>query len=249
MLFIWLQASNASFQEKTLQGQSPELLSDSIVSHSCIHDQIIKQRRRPGRKVYTVTPQVYEGSGVSKPLHQKGRALLGISKYSVQQKDIKRPIRIFLNYDAVGHSPDRDCRNVGDVVKLGEPPVISLPGSPSCNPHGDPPISGDCWYNCTLDDIAGKDKRQRLRKVRLYFGIHLSYFFELVLHATIVYCSYSTLFVLLLVSGFCLIKQFLCQFIVDIICTWLMSVLAMIHNDVTPSRKIEACMKLIFRSI
>nr|XP_008357189.2 LOW QUALITY PROTEIN: leishmanolysin homolog [Malus domestica] len=164
LLFLWLEAGNATFQESTVQGQSPELLSDNIVSHSCIHDQIIKQRRRPGRKVYTVTTQVYEGSGVSKPLHQKGRALLGISKYSVQQKDIKRPIRIYLNYDAVGHSPDRDCRNVGDVVKLGEPPVISIPGTPSCNPHGDPPISGDCWYNCTLDDIAGKDKRQRLRK-------------------------------------------------------------------------------------
>ncbi|CAN6582677.1 unnamed protein product [Malus baccata var. baccata] len=164
LLFLWLEAGNATFQESTVQGQSPELLSDSIVSHSCIHDQIIKQRRRPGRKVYTVTTQVYEGSGVSKPLHQKGRALLGISKCSVHQRDVKRPIRIYLNYDAVGHSPDRDCRNVGDVVKLGEPPVISIPGTPSCNPHGDPPISGDCWYNCTLDDIAGKDKRQRLRK-------------------------------------------------------------------------------------
>ncbi|KAM1012554.1 hypothetical protein ACFX2J_042462 [Malus domestica] len=164
LLFLWLEAGNATFQESTVQGQSPELLSDNIVSHSCIHDQIIKQRRRPGRKVYTVTTQVYEGSGVSKPLHQKGRALLGISKCSVHQRDVKRPIRIYLNYDAVGHSPDRDCRNVGDVVKLGEPPVISIPGTPSCNPHGDPPISGDCWYNCTLDDIAGKDKRQRLRK-------------------------------------------------------------------------------------
>ncbi|XP_009365609.2 leishmanolysin [Pyrus x bretschneideri] len=164
LLFLWLEAGNATFQESTVQGQSPKFFSDSIVSHSCIHDQIIKQRRRPGRKVYTVTPQLYEGSGVSKPLHQKGRTLLGISKCSVQQKDVKRPIRIYLNYDAVGHSPDRDCRNVGDVVKLGEPPVISIPGTPSCNPHGDPPVSGDCWYNCTLDDIAGKDKRQRLRK-------------------------------------------------------------------------------------
>jgi hypothetical protein len=24
---------------------------------------------------------------------------------------------------------------------------------------------GDCWYNCTFDDIAGDDKKQRLRKV------------------------------------------------------------------------------------
>ncbi|BBG94942.1 metalloendopeptidase [Prunus dulcis] len=165
LLVIWLETSNAQSQENTLQGQDPEWLSKSVASHSCIHDQILKQRRRPGRKVYTVTPQVYEGSGISQALHQRGRALLGISKCSVQQKDVKRPIRIYLNYDAVGHSPDRDCRNVGDIVKLGEPPVTySVLGSPSCNPHGDPPISGDCWYNCTLDDIAGKDKRQRLRK-------------------------------------------------------------------------------------
>ncbi|BFG17851.1 hypothetical protein CerSpe_041250 [Prunus speciosa] len=165
LLVIWLETSNAQSQENTLQGEDPEWLSESVASHSCIHDQILKQRRRPGRKVYTVTPQVYEGSDISQALHQKGRALLGISKGSVQQKDVKRPIRIYLNYDAVGHSPDRDCRNVGDIVKLGEPPVMySVLGSPSCNPHGDPPISGDCWYNCTLDDIAGKDKRQRLRK-------------------------------------------------------------------------------------
>lgn len=43
--------------------------------------------------------------------------------------------------------------------------MSSVPGSPSCNPHVDPPVSGDCWYNCTLDDIAGEDKRRRLRKV------------------------------------------------------------------------------------
>lgn len=116
---IWLETSNAQSQENTLQGQDPEWLSESVASHSCIHDQILKQRRRPGRKVYTVTPQVYEGSGISQALHQKGRALLGISKCSVQQKDVKRPIRIYLNYDAVGHSPDRDCRNVGDIVKVG----------------------------------------------------------------------------------------------------------------------------------
>lgn len=51
------------------------------------------------------------------------------------------------------------------LYQLGEPSVSSIPGSPSCNPHGDPPVSGDCWYNCTLDDVAGEDKRRRLRKV------------------------------------------------------------------------------------
>lgn len=83
--------------------------------------------------------------------------------------------------------------------------MYSVLGSPSCNPRGDPPISGDCWYNCTLDDIAGKDKRQRLRKVRLYFVILLSYFSHFAHHVTFVYRS------LLHVSGFCLIKLRLCQ--------------------------------------
>ena len=45
--------------------------------------------------------------------------------------------------------------------------MASLPGTP-CNPHGDPPIYGDCWYNCTVDDISREDKRHRLRKVSHY---------------------------------------------------------------------------------
>lgn len=168
LILAWFEAANAKSQEHQLQAQGVEKGSRNVVSHSCIHDQILEQRRRPGRKVYSVTPQVYEESGISKPLHGKGRALLSVSKFSEEQEDVKEPIRIYLNYDAVGHSPDRDCRNVGDIVKLGEPPVRSsvtfAPGIPSCNPHSDPPIFGDCWYNCTLDDIAGEDKRHRLRK-------------------------------------------------------------------------------------
>lgn len=49
--------------------------------------------------------------------------------------------------------------------QLGEPPVTSIPGTPACNPHLDPPVLGDCWYNCTLDDISGEDKKHRLHKV------------------------------------------------------------------------------------
>ncbi|CAK7347670.1 unnamed protein product [Dovyalis caffra] len=163
LILLCFQAINAESHDHQLQRQSAERGSENIRSHSCIHDQIIEERKRPGRQVYSVTPQVYGQSGNSKPLHRKGRALLGISESSLQQKDVKQPIRIFLNYDAVGHSPDRDCRKVGDIVKLGEPPVASLPGTP-CNPHGDPPIYGDCWYNCTVDDISGEDKKHRLHK-------------------------------------------------------------------------------------
>lgn len=47
--------------------------------------------------------------------------------------------------------------------------MTSVPGTPSCNPHSDPPVSGDCWYNCTLDDISGEDKKHRLHKVYVFF--------------------------------------------------------------------------------
>ncbi|KAJ6709853.1 LEISHMANOLYSIN-LIKE PEPTIDASE [Salix koriyanagi] len=142
LILLCFLAINAESHDHQLQQQSAERGSENVISHSCIHDQIIEERKRPGRQ---------------------GRALLGIPESSLQQKDVKQPIRIFLNYDAVGHSPERDCRKVGDIVKLGEPPVASLPGT-ACNPYGDPPLYGDCWYNCTVDDISGKDKKHRLRK-------------------------------------------------------------------------------------
>lgn len=161
LLLLCLESGHAIIHEHQVPRQRAEKQNEDIVSHSCIHDQIIEQRKRPGRRVYSVSPQVYEESSVSEPLHRRGRALL---EFSRKPKDAMQPIRIILNYDAVGHSSDRDCQNVGDVVKLGEPPGASYSGTPSCNPHGDPPIYGDCWYNCTLDDIAGEDKKHRLRK-------------------------------------------------------------------------------------
>lgn len=68
--------------------------------------------------------------------------------------------------------------------------MSSIPGSPSCNPHGDPPISGDCWYNCTSDDIAGEDKRRRLRKV------------------TFLFCSFACLNFMPFMIFFCCLYQF-----------------------------------------
>lgn len=118
LILVCLESSDAKHSEHKLQWQSPEEGTENIVSHSCIHDQILEQRRQPGRKVYTVTPQVYHQYAILKPDHLKGRALLGISESLEQQKDAKQPIRIYLNYDAVGHSPDRDCRNIGDIVKV-----------------------------------------------------------------------------------------------------------------------------------
>lgn len=119
LILLCFQPSIVVIQGHQLQRQGTERETGNVVSHSCIHDQIIEQRRRPGRKVYSVTPQVYDHSGLSGSLHNRGRALLGFSEFQVQQREAKQPIRIFLNYDAVGHSPDRDCRKVDDIVKVG----------------------------------------------------------------------------------------------------------------------------------
>ncbi|KAL2973919.1 hypothetical protein AAZX31_14G074500 [Glycine max] len=163
LILAWLEVNNAKLQEHQFQWGGLEGRIENIASHSCIHDQILQQRKRPGRKVYSVTPQVYE-PGLSKSRQHKGRALLGVSTSLESQGNEKQPIRIYLNYDAVGHSPDRDCQKVGDIVKLGEPPMTFPPGLPSCNPLADPPVFGDCWYNCTSEDISGEDKKHRLRK-------------------------------------------------------------------------------------
>ncbi|CAK8569593.1 unnamed protein product [Lathyrus sativus] len=164
LILAWLEINDAKTQERQFQWGGVEERVEKIASHSCIHDQILEQRKRPGHKVYSVTPQVYE-PGQLKSLQHRGRALLGVlSTSSKPQKDEKQPIRIYLNYDAVGHSPDRDCQKVGDIVKLGEPPINAIHGLPSCNPLSNPPIFGDCWYNCTSEDISGEDKKHRLRK-------------------------------------------------------------------------------------
>ncbi|PKA49613.1 leishmanolysin [Apostasia shenzhenica] len=151
--------------EEEMLPQGPEAGSGGFyLSHSCIHDEILHQRRRPWRKEYSVSPQVYEVSDSSRSPNRKVRALLAASSMASPPKDPMQPIRIFLNYDAVGLSTDRDCRSVGDVVKLGEPPTATVLGIPACHPHGNPPVFGDCWYNCTLEDIAEEDKKHRLRK-------------------------------------------------------------------------------------
>ena len=109
----------AKYNDKELQWREPETGAENVASHSCIHDEIIEQRRKkPGNKVYSVTPQVYQAPDTSEPLHHTGRALLEIQKVSSLPKNAKQPIRIYLNYDAVGHSPARDCRKVGDIVKV-----------------------------------------------------------------------------------------------------------------------------------
>uniref|UniRef100_A0A1D1YLX8 Leishmanolysin-like peptidase n=1 Tax=Anthurium amnicola TaxID=1678845 RepID=A0A1D1YLX8_9ARAE len=165
LLLIWIGGASAISKGSLIHPQG-NIGHDErhVLSHSCIHDEILQQRRRPGRKEYSVSPQLYGTPTISSFNHHRGRALLEVSPLLDSEKESRRPIRIFLNYDAVGHSQDRDCRDVGDIVKLGEPPATSIPGSPACNPHRDPPVFGDCWYNCTLEDISVADKKLRLRK-------------------------------------------------------------------------------------
>eukprot|EP01018_Ginkgo_biloba_P018495 Gb_23702 [translate_table: standard] len=163
LLLLWIGTAGCKAESSGLHSHDLEQSNEAPQSHSCIHDDILAQRRRFGRKEYSVTPQVYEDEYSFVENHRKGRGLLGLDNKD-SQLDKKQPLRIFLNYDAVGHSLDRDCRNVGDIVKLGEPPVNSIPGAPACNPRAEPPVFGDCWYNCTLEDISREDKKKRLHE-------------------------------------------------------------------------------------
>jgi leishmanolysin len=104
--------SKGSFLQDSEAGEK-----DVYLSHSCIHDEILHQRRRAGRKEYSVMPQVYHESREDAE-RVRGRHLLGMSSWRAPHENARKPIRIYLNYDAVGHSPDRDCKNVGDIVKV-----------------------------------------------------------------------------------------------------------------------------------
>ncbi|KAK7355594.1 hypothetical protein VNO80_14854 [Phaseolus coccineus] len=71
---------------------------------------ISRHRRKMEHKV-VLNKKVYK-PGLSKHLQLKGRALLGISTPTDLLGIEKQPIRIYLNYVAVGHSPDRDCQEI-----------------------------------------------------------------------------------------------------------------------------------------
>ncbi|GLJ40295.1 hypothetical protein SUGI_0828070 [Cryptomeria japonica] len=163
LLLLWKGIVGCKAESIGLYKQKVERGVKTLKSHSCIHDDILEQRRRFGQREYSVTPQVYDDESGFARNHRKRRGLLSIDKRN-SPLEKKQPIRIFLNYDAVGHSLDRDCRNVGDIVKLGEPPLSSVSGVPVCNSRAEPPVYGDCWYNCTLEDISREDKQKRLHE-------------------------------------------------------------------------------------
>jgi leishmanolysin len=159
VLLLWAGMRVSAAEVEASHWHDRELAGRGPQTHSCIHDEILEQQRRAGVNQYKITPQVYEISGelVEDETHAR-RALLDAET----DVDKRQPIRIFLNYDAVGHSVDRDCRVPGEIVKLGEPAPSTVPGFPACNSRVEPPIYGDCWYNCTVDDITGEDKKNRL---------------------------------------------------------------------------------------
>ena len=53
-----------------------------------------------------------------------------------------------------------DCLSSLGFLKfqLGEPALHVESGFPVCHAHGDSPVYGDCWYNCTAEDISGSDR-------------------------------------------------------------------------------------------
>lgn len=66
---------------------------------------------------------------------------------------------------------------------------------PVCDPHTDPPLFADCWYNCTLEDISEEDKKRRLHKVIPSFGNkylkpHVLFYTSAILYLLVVTCNF-----------------------------------------------------------
>ncbi|CAK9859449.1 unnamed protein product [Sphagnum jensenii] len=164
LLLIWVEIVASHEDHSRFHWHDKGQRSGTPQSHSCIHDKILEQQRRIGVKQYKITPQVYEDEVEVIMEDPHSRRLLSVSSRADAELEKHQPIRIFLNYDAVGHSTDRDCHSLHDVVKLGEPAPSATPGFPACNSLSEPPIYGDCWYNCTEEDISGEDKKKRLHE-------------------------------------------------------------------------------------
>ncbi|CAA7399469.1 unnamed protein product [Spirodela intermedia] len=167
-LLLSIELSDAATEGRWVLRQGDTGHSEiPVFSHSCIHDEILQKRRNPGRKEYSVSPQVYSRSDLLSSNHHKARrALLEVSLPEDFEKNSRQPIRIFLNYDSLGHSQDRDLMTYCTIMHWDwiKPPSTSIPGSPACNPLADRPIFGDCWYNCSSDDISVAEKKLRLQR-------------------------------------------------------------------------------------
>lgn len=80
--------------------------STVFLCHICVDQSSVLNR---------ILVQVYDDQVEANVEDLHGRKLL-----SDAELDKRQSIRIFLNYDAVGHSTDRDCHFVHDVVKVNE---------------------------------------------------------------------------------------------------------------------------------
>ena len=105
-----------------------------------------------GCKEYSITPQTHGDEFGFVKSDKKDRKLLPVANKN-SQLNKKQSIRIVSNHD-VGHSLDRDCRSIGDAVKLGELAISSMLGALVYDPHAEPPVYGDCWYNCSLKPVC-----------------------------------------------------------------------------------------------
>jgi leishmanolysin len=118
LLLIWVEIVASHEDHSRFHWHDKGQRSGTPQSHSCIHDKILEQQRRIGVKQYKITPQVYEDEVEVIMEDPHSRRLLSVSSRADAELEKHQPIRIFLNYDAVGHSTDRDCHSLHDVVKV-----------------------------------------------------------------------------------------------------------------------------------
>jgi hypothetical protein len=72
----------------------------------------------PRLGIKQIVLQVYEDEVEVIMEDPHSRRLLSVPSRADAELEKHQPIRIFLNYDAVGHSTDRDCHSLHDVVKV-----------------------------------------------------------------------------------------------------------------------------------
>ncbi len=86
--------------------------STVFLCHICVDQSSVLNR---------ILVQVYDDQVEANVEDLHGRKLLSeLPSRADAELDKRQSIRIFLNYDAVGHSTDRDCHFVHDVVKVNE---------------------------------------------------------------------------------------------------------------------------------
>jgi len=113
------------------------------LGHHCIHDQV--QQGKPPPKV---------SGNVHYTNLDFEKSKRGDSDLSPRQ--VRGPIRMVINTDALTNDPDRLCTNVGEFKKLGDPQGGSAQNpTPECSTKCSP---CNCWYRCTEADVLTDEK-------------------------------------------------------------------------------------------